>query len=366
MKKRRRTLLVQLLVCLIGTNCLRAEIPRNDAVSAGALQSMLERIHTHATADAWKQPGFKDDVLEAWLDKLVGKIAKAADFSDLTLPVHFKDVQPGNIPAAAAPQAAGGGFVPPPQLQSALVIGNDVNLSNTSVRNSIILATGNVDASQLDNCVVVAAGAIRVQMMSATSVLIAGVYVKSGQFDGKPGNNSNGSLIITRGWADIGSGYGTMVYAPEGITFERSTGAIFINIPVPQPPPGRIPIPRPADNSAKSITVTDLGIEPLPVHPLASRIAVLGVLHGEVAEGSRFGRVERSFGPKGLLFRFEDRKHVAETGQPIVDEEGQAVDHLRNWKLASLNSRFALFTGTDGTAAVLRVEKKPAAQAGQP
>ena len=57
------------------------------------------------------------------------------------------------------------------------------------------------------------------------------------------------------------------------------------------------------------------------------------------------------------MFRFQDRVHVAELNQPIVDEDANAVEGLRGWKLACMNEKMALLVGPQANA-VLRLEKK--------
>src|SRR5215213_9135526 len=108
----------------------RAEIPRA-GLPQNTLQSVLDRIHDHATNDAWKQPGFQDEAVEKWLDKIVGSVAKAAEFPELTLPVRFSEMK------AAAPAVGR-------QILSALVIGRDLDFKDASLKKSIILADGSV------------------------------------------------------------------------------------------------------------------------------------------------------------------------------------------------------------------------------
>jgi hypothetical protein len=103
--------------------------------------------------------------------------------------------------------------------------------------------------------------------------------------------------------------------------------------------------------------VPELPLEPLPVHPLAGRLEMVGIIHASRPAPLILGRDQQLFGPTGLVFRFEERTHVAEVGQPIVDESGQGVTGLRDWRLANVNSRFAVLVGPDDNA-VIRLEKK--------
>ena len=115
------------------------------------------------------------------------------------------------------------------------------------------------------------------------------------------------------------------------------------------------------DKDTRSINIPDLPVGELRAHPLARQIKLLGILHAEHSEQRGFGLEQQIAGPMGIVFRFEDRTHVAVLGQPIVDEEGQPVEALRNWKLECLDSRFALLSGADADV-VLRMEKKQPAQ----
>ena len=73
---------------------LLAEVPQNAPPQKDTLQAVLDRIHDHAAGDAWQKEGWKDDAIEAYLDKLVATIAAATENKDLKLPVRRADVKP--------------------------------------------------------------------------------------------------------------------------------------------------------------------------------------------------------------------------------------------------------------------------------
>ena len=56
-----------------------AEVPKNARPEKDSLQAILDRIHNHASGDAWQQPGWKDDAIQAYLDKLVARVAVATE-----------------------------------------------------------------------------------------------------------------------------------------------------------------------------------------------------------------------------------------------------------------------------------------------
>src|SRR5262245_64288179 len=114
-----RTTLIAAILALFSCTAL-ADDPKLPPPQKDTLQAVLDRIRQHAAGDSWKQPGFKDDAIEAWLDKLLGSIAKATDVADLKLPVRLKDV---------------GHVVPiqPNPITGSLIIGKDVDLKNVTI-----------------------------------------------------------------------------------------------------------------------------------------------------------------------------------------------------------------------------------------
>ena len=212
-----------------------------------------------------------------------------------------------------------------------------------SIRNSVVIARAQISSS-----------------ISQASILVAGHI--SAELDGDVQNTANGSLLLSRGWADIRSGHGTMVAAPEGIGGAnelRLGGLTFINAPAPQAPaafPGALAAAM-GLGSSRSVKVPDLPLGPLPVHPLAGRIEMNGILHGPPTDKSPTAIRLHALAPRGIVFRFQDRVHVAELNQPIVDEDANAVEGLRGWKLACMNEKMALLVGPQANA-VLRLEKK--------
>src|SRR5947208_2661940 len=129
--------LVLLILIGISATATRAEIPRID-LKQDTLQAVLDRIHDHAANDAWKQGGFKDDAIEKWLERLVGSVAKAAEFPELKLPVRLTDVKP---PPPENPAGKPRGR----SLSGALIVAKDADLKTAMLRDSVILADGAVE-----------------------------------------------------------------------------------------------------------------------------------------------------------------------------------------------------------------------------
>ena len=366
--ERARMCRILTLAWLTVLTAARADEPRNLPPQKDTLQAVLDRIKQHAAGEAWKQPGFKDDGVEAWLDKLVGSIAKAAEIPDLKLPVRFKDVQP------AQPQADARGIA---TLTGGLVVAKDLDWKSANVQASLIFADGNVDLGRADNSVIVAGGAIAIHGSSSGNVFVAGTLVTVDGFDGQPANVGAGSIIVSRGWVTPGSrSIGTIVAAHEGIFTGDTQYALFINSPVPQPAqaaPGRGggggAFAPARDTGSKSIKVPDLPLEALRIHPLGAKLKLLGVLHGAAPPTPRgapramlpprsLSDLNRSgLQPTAVIFQFEGRRYFADLGQPIVDEAGAPVAALQGWQLLSLANKLAILSGPEGVT-VLRMDAK--------
>src|SRR5262249_9118363 len=150
------------LIALTG-QVLRADDPKLAPPQKDTLQAVLDRIKQHAAGDAWKQSGFKDDAIEAWLDKLVGSIAKAADFPELKAPVRIKEVEP-----------FGSNQKDKYNFSQALIVGRDIDLHMTNLTRCIVLSDGNVEVHSATDSIIVARGVISISDFSAGSVIAAG------------------------------------------------------------------------------------------------------------------------------------------------------------------------------------------------
>jgi hypothetical protein len=328
-----------------------AEVPKNAPPQKDSLQAVLDRIQTHAEEGGWRRDGWKDEAIEAWLDKLVGQVAAAAERPQLKLPVRHADVKPIN----AAPRVITG----------ALIVGKDIHCTG-NLRHSVLLADGSVRIDGVaEGCVIVARSTISISNFSKSSVMVAGISISVAGFDGAPGGTGEGSLMVTRGWVETGSSsYGSIVAALEGVSMSRLQDTLLINRDVPEAPNG-LPV------TAKRLQIPAFPLEPLPDHPLNAKIKVLSLIQlpptppAVVAPGgfaapafaAAGGRSTRISLAGGMVFRFAGRRLVADVGEPIVDEAGNPVEGLQNWKLSFANDRFAVLT-TGATDAIIRTESK--------
>jgi hypothetical protein len=233
-----------------------AEDPKT-APPANQLQGVLERIHQHVASGDGKKEGLQDDQIEAWLDKLVASIAKAANRPDLKVPVRLADVKPVELPERGINAEA-------------LFVGRDFEWRDLSTfRKSIVLADGNVKVDRLEDCVIIARGAVDVRSTAQNCVIVAGAFAKVSRDGGDFGREAPGSLIVSRGWAEVQSANGSIVAAPEGATIGSSQNALFINASFAGRDRG----------GSKTIKVPDLPLEAMPAHPLSNLIKVQGVVH---------------------------------------------------------------------------------------
>jgi len=320
------------------------DAPR-DLPATDTLQAVLDHIHTHAATVAWRNGSFKDEAIEAWLKKLVGRIAKEAEQPDLKLPVTFADVRP----APDGRQA----------LQNVLIVGQTIRRPSTSFQNSVLLADGSVEVEGLRGCVVVARGAVHVRMVSEYSVIASGAFVKITLIDGDPRNPANGSLIATRGWADVGTPHGSLIAALQGVSISRTAGSGTVLINTPPPDMTRALGGR--GNDLKSLKITDLSLEPLRQPSHTGTMAFLGAVRGERTLVRNLGgpivREQKEMAPVSAVIRYEGRRYVADLDQPIVDEAGQPVVALQDWKLTFVDEKIAILS-SDISDAVLRLASK--------
>jgi hypothetical protein len=317
--------LIAVLAALTGRQA-RGDVPRIPPPAKDTLQEVLDHIRDHVASGAWQQEGWKDATIEAWLDKLMAAVAKSAELPDLKVPARLADVKPAD-PAR-------------PVREAALLVGKDLRV--LGAQRSIVLADGNVEALIPRDCVIIARGVVTASG-AKNCVIVAGTAVV-GTHDGDAGIVTGGSLIVSRGWVDVTSAHGSLIAAQMGMTVGRSEGARFFNAEVPPPLNG---FDRHRDS--KSVRAVDLPVESLPIHPLAARMRFLGTVQAEVPEDA-ISRTRRN--ASGVVFRLDDRRYVADLGEPIVDEAGEPVEPLRDWTLIHASERMAVFRGGEAEAVI--------------
>jgi hypothetical protein len=306
-----------------------------------SLQSVLDRIHEHASHDAWRAQGWKDEQIEAWLDRVTTAIATAAQLSNLKVPVRMADVTPAD---AASDTAA----------DKSLIVGENASLSKAHLRSCVVLADGNVEVDSLQNCVVIARGAVAAKRLER-SIVVAGIYARvSSQSEWRRDNEDN-SLIVTRGWANVADPTGVVIAALEGTTIESSIGGgIFVN--------ASLVSNRnfPARTRPRTVKVRGLPLEELSEHPLGKKIELVGVVYPEEMQSlDRFVGLRNRDNPRpkptGIVVRFNGRRYAIDRGEPIRDQSGNPVSQLADWKLSYIDEDIAIFSSDDADA-IVRIE----------
>jgi hypothetical protein len=291
----------------------------------GNLQSVLDRIHRHAAGEAWREDNWRDDQIERWLDQAVGLIAKAVENPELKLPVRLAAVRPAEI-------------VPGGTLTGALIVGQNLDLKTTTLTNSIVLADGNVELKSARGCVIVARGVVTAES-SEVNVIVAGALVRIAMWDGSARDTANnGSVILTRGWADLQSAHGSMILAHEGTTLESARDALFINATMV----GSI------DRAGnRTLRVRGIPLEELPALTFAEPLRVIGLVRSDAdpVDTRRLSLLAaKPPPPLGIVLRYGDRRYFAALGQPIHDQDGQPVEAFRGWQVSYADDQVAIFS----------------------
>lgn len=331
--------LVVIVALLAVQHAAWGEIPRETLPYDDTLQMVLDRIHEHAKNEAWRAPGWKDEKIEAWLEKLVAAVAKGTERPELKLPVRQANLQPAD-PVR-------------PFLQNSLII---VSGSQTllGARDSLVLADGHLEVIGPQNSVIVTRGAVKVSS-ARNCVIVTGGYIGA-ELDGEPGGRESGSLLVTRGKIDVRHAFGSTIMAGLGASVERSDGAVFVNQPVPVDVP-----PIAIHKESRSVEIANLPLEPLPKVRLAEELTLLGtIVTPPPPQPFVPGRLvatrlsSRGIQFTGAVVRFDKQRYVADLNQPIVDQAGQPVEALAGWELSFATDRVALFS-RDGSDALVRM-----------
>lgn len=314
----RRLLAVGFLAALsFDDAALAADIER-DPPPSETLQMVLDRIHTHAAGEVWKQAGWTDAALEGWIDKLLKQLSETAG-KELKAPLRLADVKPPDANAQANPNDL--------VVRGGLRVGK--NLKHSIVQDSILLADGNVEVSTVRNSIIIGRSIVTASSCDS-SLIVAGRYFRVSS-DRVAAGTSPGSVLLSRGYGEINFARGSILCAPLGLeVVALAEGATYVNCKPRQDPQ--------QNNGSKSVTGKPLPLGEPPASPLEKQLELVGYMTA----------------PQGALFRFQGRRLFAEKDQPIVDENGVAVKDLAGWTLSHVDLRMALFTSGDQEACVFK------------
>jgi hypothetical protein len=135
------------------------------------LDAMMRRIRAAAASGAWREPGWRDPVIESGLDGLLDEVGRTARRPELALPVRLGKVRPARPPDRGA---AG--------LDHALCVLKDDRATVPIVRRSILLVDGNVRIMRAEDSVIVGRGAVEIAF-GQRNVVVAGHFLHVG-YDG--------------------------------------------------------------------------------------------------------------------------------------------------------------------------------------
>jgi hypothetical protein len=321
----------------------KAEEPAGPA-KPETLPEMLARIHEHAADADWRAAGWKDERIEGWLEGVTRKIAVAAKFPELKLPVRFADVKPTED-------------VNPSGLDYALLVGTNFRMLSTKLRHCIVLADGNFLGDSVQDCIIIARGAVSVTT-SDSSIIVAGAYARTNA-DGQSRNLVNGSLILTPGWTHVEQISGTAIFGGEGISTGRQVdGAIFLNATIVT---GDM-FSSLTQRRPRSVKVRELPLGELVNHPLSQELDVKGIIYSEAMEPvdplsavTPLNRNAAQPRPTGLVLRYSGRRYVVNIGKPILNQNEESVAGLVDWKLSYVNDKITIFSNGQADA-ILRLE----------
>jgi hypothetical protein len=261
------------------------------------LQAILDRIHDHEVKGAWRELGWKDQEIEAWLNKVVKQCSAACE-RDLALPCKWADV----TPSANADS-----------LRNALWIAD--RLDTSFVQRSIVLVDGSARISSVRDSIVIVRGVATISSVD-NSLIVAGHLLNVSSASSREG--SPPSILLSRGYLDTSIVRNGILHAGEGVEGSICRDCCFVNCR-PQRETAR-------DNN-KVATARDFTLGSPPLSALAGQIEPLA-----------------STSPPGAVFRFQGRRLFAEVNTPIVDESGQPVAGLDGWKLTFADSRATVFS----------------------
>jgi hypothetical protein len=301
-------------------------------------EDVLKEIRKLEESGDWKTPGWKPQTIGTWVSHLMAEVQHAAKRKELKLPVDFDKVKlPTDPPRPGLARA-----------QDNLLVVKDGKFS--SLRHSIVLADGSVEALIAENCLIIARGAVSLSS-SRTNVIVSGQFVGVAHdlsvppvraFVGNvpvpaaPAAPPPGavSVIFSAGILDMEAAYGTICCGLERVTVTRaSQGAVVLNSP--QRDFGQTSRFEAID--APQVPFTRAAGK----NPLEGKLDITQVVPGSLVpdmipgQGATEGH---------LIVRRGVVEYVVRPGAAVTDERGQPLAGLENWTLSFLGRNYALFS----------------------
>jgi hypothetical protein len=305
---------------------LSAATPISKAHKADTLDVVFDRIHTHSLSEAWERPDWKDEAIEAWLEKTAETVVKSIDDRVVTLPIYFKDTTTAKAKLEGIAESERWIGI----RSSERWVGKNLNVR--ACQKSILLVDGNVQMSLAEDSIIIARGIVTIST-ARRCMIISGIQTTI-EFDVE-------NLVLSRGWVYVENGKGPIVVAQNGARFCDSTNVFLVNSIVDIPPlvPTELVV----------IRTKELPLGRIPTHPLQSKIRLHNILY-DGKSLHRFSRVKAK--PEGVLFEYEEMRYAAYIDKPIVDEAGGIVKALEKWKLTYVAGSIAMFTNGDAEVVI--------------
>jgi hypothetical protein len=282
-------------------------------------QTVLDLVKQHAASDAWQEPGFEDELLEAAMGKLVDQVNAAAKEERVKFTPRF---------ARCRPQRNKDGSVKPRELDGddLLFVGHDSFDLRRGTR-SIILVDGNVSMTSAYDCLIIARGAVNIAYGSG-NVILAGQYLDIAH-DGDRDRPQGGGLERTPGPANllmsggdlrvshalrsvlVAGGPLELMHGSDCILLNRGSDQIEARhgVAVPEAKLSFVPKARP--------------------NPLQGKVKITQASNGS----SRFAVMD-----------YNGVELVLRLGDEIKDNRGKPIPDFAGWKLEVIDNVLAVFS----------------------
>jgi hypothetical protein len=295
----------------------QADAPPKSAPQS-EFEKIITRIRTAAATDEWKQPGWKDESIEAACKQIIESSKTISGDDSLSLPLEFKEI--------GSPIAARG-----PRLPGNVLLVSSQNADVPFASKSIFLIDGSIHISHASDCIVIACGAVEISHANHC-LIVAGHHIDishdgNGGFGSGPGGERSaaaGSILISGGSAAVSHAAGTVCCAPVHVDISHANKVRFIASPNRE------------ISHQQQCQVFDKANRPLLIpapRAVSSDFFTVKQVVSSDDKAKQLVSVERN----GL-------EYVLRPGNKIVDEKGQPITLWNSWKVGFITENFVLFT----------------------
>jgi hypothetical protein len=279
-------------------------------------ETILDLVKQHAASDAWQEPGFDDELLEAAIRKLVDEVNVAAKQERVKLTPRFALCRPKRD--RDTPQSNWQG-------DESLFVGHG-SFELQSGRRSIILVDGNVSMTSAYDCLIIARGAVNISYGSG-NVILAGQYLQiSHEVDHKANPvrpDGPGSLLMSGGDLRVSHARRSVLVAGGPLELIHGTDCILLNRAVDQIDAGH------------GIAVPNAKLSFVPTarpNPLLGKVRII-----QAAGGMSSQRIFAVMDYNGVEL-------VLRLGAEIKDSSGKPIAEFAGWKLEVIDNVLTVFS----------------------